>query len=224
MKLQIVLISSFILLLLSCKTETAINYQSKDVVWKDIDSLTNHSTNYTLFNMDSSWESRIKRPVDSNFIKENIKVIDNSIPIGQFLNEQGWKYEFFLVDTLKFEGFGEFILLFGKYLYTPDPVFLDQRKLLLIKISDNVAVASFHLAQTKENYMIDAVKTSIILPGFKIISRTVTHWCSDNIIDDYLYCTWSNDTEFKTYDCQVERFIPYQKAITKRTEYKTKIN
>jgi len=226
MKTFFPLVSILTLLLFSCKHEVSIDKSTADVIWKDIDSLTNYSKDYKICYIDSSWVTRTTNPVDTNFIKANLFKIDYDLSKNNFLNEQGFKYDFFFLDTLKNESSGTFILLLGKYLYTLDPYVLNQSHLFLLVISGNKVTTSYHLAETRMNpfFYDDNIKTSVILPGVKIISRTIWHSCSDFIIDNIQQCSWSMETAFNTYDPQVERFVPYKKTIGKTIHYKNKLN
>jgi len=222
MKTSIYLLPIFLLTLFSCKHETPKDIQSLYEVWKDIDSLTNFSKEYKLFYLDSTWNKKTTRIVDSNFIKANSDKIDDFLPKGQILNEQGFHYNFFILDTLKKEKNVDYILILGKYLYAVDPVVLNQTHLFLIAVSGNKFISSLDLAHTQANPFENSIKTSVILPGFKIVSRTISKWCSDCVSGDYIDCSYSKSTEFNIYDKQIERFVAYQKPIYQVVKYKIK--
>jgi len=213
-----------ILILFSCKHEKPVDIQSLKVVWKDIDSLSGFSKDYKLYYLDSSWNKKSTRIVDSNFIKANRAQIDDILPKGKFLNEQGFQFNFFILDTLKTEKDVDFILISGKYLYTIDPIILNQSHLFLMAVSGNKLISSFHLAHTQQNPFENSITTSVILPGFKIISRTISKWCSDFVSGNYRNCSWSKSTGFYIYDHQVERFVSYKEPINQVVHYKVKFN
>jgi len=215
------------ILLLSCKHRESADNSFNDVVWKDLDSLTNHSKNYLVCEIDSTWTSRTTHPVDTNFIKANMLKIDYNLFKHNILNERGGdRHDFYLLDTLKNETSAIFIILLGKYHFAPAPQFYDQRHLFLLAISNNKVITSYHLAQTRSNMFqsADNIKTSIILPGVMIISRNIFHFTSDNIVDNIQESSKSIETYFNTYDPQLLRFVPYKKPIFKTVHYKTKLN
>lgn len=226
MKTSIIPITIFLITLYSCNyrqsSDYKLDYESRKVVWNDIDSLTGYSKNFKIFFLDSSWNNRSVKCTDSNFIKANLSKIDNSSIRGQYLNGKGFTSEYFLLDTLKNDKFGVFILLLGKHLYPADPSILNYSNLFLVKFSGDKVFTSILLAQTKVNHVINKIKTSILLPDFKIITRTVYHWCDDPSTNEKIECGWTINTDFKTYDPQAEIYVSYEKSIQKIIKYKTK--
>jgi len=222
MKTSHCLLIILLLILCSCKHEKQIDIQSLKVVWNDLDSLSNFSKDYKLFYLDSSWNNKATRILDSNFIKDNRAQIDEFLPKGKVLNEQGFQYNFYIIDTLQTDNNVDFILIFGKYLYAFDPVVLNQTHLFLIATSGNKFISSLHLAHTKANPFENSITTSVILPGFKIISRTISKWCSDCVSGDNMDCGWSKSTGFFIYDRKIERFVAYKTPTNQVVHYKNK--
>jgi hypothetical protein len=226
MKRIFLLLSISILLSCACKHERSVDRTSLTVIWKDIDSLVNHSKNFQIYYFDSSWLTRSKHCLDSNFINANLFKLDSELADGiEALKSIGIKitYDFYILDTLKRDARNNFLLILERYKgYGPLPR-MNYYSLILVAISGDTIVSGFHLAENYQEVLGTITKSSIILPGNRIISRTIHHHCSD-YEDEYRYCSWEYSTEFLEYDTLFKRFIPYKKAIRRYEEEKIKIN
>jgi hypothetical protein len=215
---------SIFILLLSCRHDKWVDAATRDFVWKDLDSLTNHSKDYKIYYLDSSWLERRSYPLDSNFIKTNLFLIDHDLNTGIKPIGPGFKYEFYLLDTLKKENFGYFILVIEKYSYSFSPSMCNEISLLILTFSGDKVLSSFCLAKKENDYIRNYTKTSVILSNYQIISRTVIKWSSDMINDNIKNCGWGCLTEFNAYDSEQFKYVQYKKPIEKDVEYKLKIN
>jgi hypothetical protein len=226
MKRTFLLLSISILLSSACKHERSVDRTSIAVMWKDIDSLVNHSKNFQIYYCDSSWLKRSKHYLDSNFINTNLFKLDYLLADEiEALKSIGIKstYDFYILDTLKRDSQNDFLLILEKYKDYPPIARTNYYSLILVLISEDTIVSAFHLAEKYQEVLGTCTRSSIILPGNRIISRTISHHCSD-CEDEYRYCSWEYSTEFVEYDTLLKRFIPYRKAILRHEEEKIKIN
>lgn len=158
---------------------------SKQYLWNDINSFVKNGEDYRLFYLDSSWYKKtIKVEMDSNLLLKNILVLDERLSkdlesITQ-LNEQGGtlEYHFYIMDSLVIGAEDRYLLLLEQY--KADPPMLYYNSLILALIKEDRILSKFNLAVDLSSTPCEDFRSSILISGKTIISKSVSHCTSDN--------------------------------------------
>jgi hypothetical protein len=187
-------------------------------MWKDADSLINETTGNKVYYFDSTFLKRYhETKSDTSFVNKNLKFIDGEI--AEF--KQFYSYQIGILDTIRNEQSHLFILIHEKN-QGEAGVLSKASSIKLIVVFQNRVLSTYTLAEISEGNLWNEIRSSIILPGNQIITRTVTRGCSDFITrnDGRLSCWKFQTTEFYEYKYQSETFKATRTPIEKKEEEK----
>jgi hypothetical protein len=184
--------------------------------WHNFNQFKYQSKDYQLFTLDSSWYKIHHRTLlDSNFVNQNIQTIDSVLGNDLITYRQYYTYKFYLLDTLRRAKEGTYLLLLEQY--RTDPIINDVDALVMIIVSGNNVITSYHLAEHISRNCYTSVKSSALLDGGRILSRTTKIGCSDSEDETAKRpCSQTNKTELYYFDSYYKQY----RQISKKEQVK----
>jgi hypothetical protein len=181
--------------------------------WHNFNQFKYNSKDYQLFTLDSSWyKIHHKTLLDSNFVNQNIQTIDSVLGNELKTYRQFYTYKFYLLDTLRRAKEGAYLLLLEQY--RTDPIINDFDALVMIIVSGNNVMASYHLAEYISSNGFTSVKSSVLLDGGRILSRTTEMGCSDSQDENGKSpCSHTNKTELYYFDSYYKQYRQISKKV-----------